>query len=34
MKLTREDIAFIDTYLKNSEIEYVDVSMWMYVWKW
>ncbi len=27
MKLTREEIAFIDTYLKNSEIEYVDVRM-------
>lgn len=27
MKLTQEDIVFIDTYLKNSEIEYVDVRM-------
>ncbi|ALM08426.1 hypothetical protein SB49_11835 [Sediminicola sp. YIK13] len=27
MKLNREEIAFIDTYLKNSEIEYVDVRM-------
>ncbi|MEJ1221525.1 hypothetical protein [Sediminicola sp. 1XM1-17] len=27
MKLTKEDITFIDTYLKNSEIEFVDVRM-------
>ena len=27
MKLTRDQIHFIDTYLKNSEIEFIDVRM-------